>query len=488
MTASGSPSYDGNALGLFEEQTDVGTVSRPGFCVYDREQQAYTIEGSGANIWSAHDDFHYVWKRITGNFIVSARVQFIGAGVEPHRKLGWMVRTSLDPSSANMNAGVHGDGLTSLQFRRAAGAPTEEVRFAITGPDVIQLERKGDTYIMSVAHFGDPLVAEQVADIVLGDEVYVGLCVCSHNDDVSEQAIFQNVRVVVPAKDDFVPYKDYLGSNLEILDVESGHRQIIYCSPAVFEAPNWTPDGNALIYNSNGHLYRFELSTKTPVVIDTGFATRNNNDHLLSSDGNMIGISHHSEEDRNNSIVYTLPVQGGAPKRITSQGPSYLHGWSPDGKFLAYTGARNGAFNIYTISVDGGEETQLTDTQGLDDGPEYAPDGNFIYFNSSRSGTMQIWRMRPDGSAQEQLTSDEYNNWFPHLSPDGQLLVFLSYFKEVDPQAHPPYKHVYLRSMPADGGAPKVVAYVYGGQGTINVPSWSPDSKRIAFVSNTAMV
>lgn len=487
MTSSGSLASDENALGLFEQQTDVGTVSWPGSCIYDAEHQAYTVAGAGANIWHAHDDFHYVWKRITGNFIVSAQVQFVGAGVEPHRKLGWMVRTSLDPASANMNAGVHGDGLTSLQFRRAEGAPTEEVQFAITGPDVIQLERKGDMYAMSVAHFGDPLVAKQVADIVLGDDVYVGLYVCSHNDAVSEQAIFRNVRVVVPAKDDFVPYKDFLGSNLEILDVESGHRQIIYHSPEVFEAPNWTPDGNALIYNSNGHLYRFDLSTKTPVMIDTGFATRNNNDHVLSFDGKMIAISHHSEEDQNNSIVYTLPVQGGTPKRITALGPSYLHGWSPDGKFLTYTGARNGAFDIYTISVDGGEETQLTHTEGLDDGPEYSPDGNYIYFNSTRSGTMQIWRMRPDGSAQEQLTSDEYNNWFAHVSPDGQSIIFISYSKEVAPNAHPPYKRVYLRSMPAGGGIPKVVAYVYGGQGTMNVPSWSPDSKRIAFVSNTAM-
>jgi Tol biopolymer transport system component len=242
-----------------------------------------------------------------------------------------------------------------------------------------------------------------------------------------------------------------------------------------------------LIYNSNGRLYRFDLATKTPTVIDTGFATSNNNDHVLSFDGKMIAISHHSAEDGNNSIVYTLPIEGGTPKRITALGPSYLHGWSLDGKFLAYTGARNGAYNIYTIPVDGGEETQLTHTEGLDDGPEYSPDGNYIYFNSTRSGTMQIWRKGPDGSAQEQLTDDEYNNWFPHLSPDGQSVVFLSYYEQVAPQAHPPYKRVYLRSMPANGGAPKVVAYVYGGQGTMNVPSWSPDSKRIAFVSNTAM-
>jgi TolB protein len=481
--ANTPPATTTNMLGIFEQETDVGTTSRPGSCAYDPEQQVYTVESAGANIWGDHDDFHFVWKRISGDFILSARAHFIGTGVEPHRKLGWMVRAALETDAANANTGIHGDGLTTLQFRRAKGGVTDEVRFSITAPDVIQLERKGDTLIMSVAHFGEPYVTQQLPDLALGDEVYIGLYVCSHNDSVSEQAVFENVRVVIPARDEGTPPAHNLGGNLEILDVESGHRHIVYSSPETFEAPNWTRDGQALIYNSKGRLYRFDLSTQTPAVIDTGFATRNNNDHLLSPDGTMIGISNHSEEDGGNSIVYIVPAQGGTPRRVTAQGPSYLHGWSPDGKFLAFTGQRNGAFDIYTISVDGGEETRLTGTPGLDDGPEYSPDGNYIYFNSTRSGRMQIWRMRPDGSEQEQLTDDEYNNWFPHLSPDGQSVVFLTYIKDVEPDAHPPNKHVYLRLMPAGGGSPKVLAYLYGGQGTMNVPSWSPDGRQIAFVS-----
>ena len=222
--------------------------------------------------------------------------------------------------------------------------------------------------------------------------------------------------------------------------------------------------------------------------MNTGFASRNNNDHVLSFDGRTLGISHHSSEDHDASIVYTLPVGGGTPRRVTRLGPSYLHGWSPDGRFLVYTGQRGGEFDVYRIAVDGGDETRLTSAPGLDDGPEYSPDGKYIYFNSVRSGTMQIWRMRADGSAPEQLTSDQYNNWFPHISPDGQWLVFLSFMKDVAPDDHPFYKHVYLRLMLADGGESsnvRVVAYVYGGQGTINVPSWSPDSRRVAFVSNS---
>jgi TolB protein len=475
------------SLGIFERQNDIGKVNKPGSATYDADKQEYSIQGSGANIWFDQDEFHFVWKRMKGNFILTTRAQFIGKGVEEHRKIGWMVRSSLDSDSTHINAAVHGDGLASLQFRRGKGGLTEELRLPIKGPDVIQLERKGDAYTMSAARFGEAYVTQQVSDLGVGDEVYVGLYVCSHNKDVIERALFRDVRIILPAKENFVPYRDYIGSNLEILDVETGSRKIIYSSPESLQAPNWTPDGKALIYNSGGRLYRFDLAKKTPVLLDTGFAASNNNDHVLSFDGKMIGISHHSKEDQNKSIVYTLPVRGGTPKRITSKGPSYLHGWSPDGKFLIYTAERNGEFDIYKISADGGEEIRVTSDKGLDDGPEYSPDGQYVYYNSVRSGTMQIWRMKPDGSGQKQITNDGYNNWFPHVSPDGKWIVFLSFSQDVDPSDHPFYKQVYIRRMPVAGGDPKVIAYLYGGQGTINVPSWSPDSKKVALVSNTDM-
>jgi Tol biopolymer transport system component len=198
----------------------------------------------------------------------------------------------------------------------------------------------------------------------------------------------------------------------------------------------------------------------------------------------MLGIS---DQSSGQSAVYTVPVQGGTPKRITPLTPSYLHGWSPDGKFLVYTGRRNGKFDIYKIPSGGGEEIRLTESDGLNDGPEYTPNGKYIYFNSSRSGKMQLWRMQPDGSRQEQVTNDEYNNWFPHISPDGKWIAFISFPADADPVDHPYYKHIYLRLIPADGGTPKVISYVYGGQGTMNVPSWSPDSRKLAFVSNSAI-
>jgi hypothetical protein len=473
-----------NALDPFEQSVDVGNVQLAGSCEYDAEQQAYTLTGAGANIWGDHDEFHFVWRRMRGNFIVTMRAAFIGAGVNPHRKLGWMVRTSLDTNSAAISTGIHGDGLTSLQFRRVQSGQTEEVRAPITGADVIQLERQGNTFIMSVAHYGEPFTSVQ-AEVDLGEEVYVGLFVCSHEHQVLEKATFHDVRVVIPVKVGFDRGRDPFGSRLEILDVASGHRRIIYHRDDVIEAPNWTLDGKALIFNSEGRLYRFDLATGIPTLIDTGDVVRNNNDHVISFDGKMLAISSHSHTEHH-SLVYTVPITGGQPKLVTPTGPSYLHGWSPDGKYLVFTGRRNDDYDIYRVPVEGGEEVQLTTAIGLDDGPEYTPDGKYIYFNSVRSGRMQIWRMKADGSDQEQLTDDKYNNWFPHISPDGRQIVFLSYLVgEVEPSDHPAAKRVYLRMMPLDGGTPKVVAYLYGGQGTMNVPSWSPDGKAFAFVSNT---
>ena len=292
----------------------------------------------------------------------------------------------------------------------------------------------------------------------------------------------------------FVPYRDYIGSVLEILDVQSGRLEVISSSAQPFEAPNWTRDGAALIYNISGRaagwgaLSRFDLATKKATVMATGQARQNNNDHVLSFDGSRLGISDQSSFHGGQSAIFTVPVGGGTPTPVTRQSPSYLHGWSPDGKFLVYAGVRSNKFDIYKMSSDGtGPEIRLTDAVGVNDGPEYTPDGKYIYFNSSRSGLMQLWRMKPDGKDQEAVTHDEYNNWFPHISPDGKWIAFLSFSGEIAPAEHPYYKQVYLRLMPVAGGPARVIAYVYGGQGTMNVPSWSPDSRKIAFVSNSGM-
>src|SRR5256885_2138519 len=245
-----------SSLGLFQGETDVGQVTKRGSVPYAPGRDQYTLAGSGANMWFDRDDFHFVWKRIQGNFIVAARARFNGPGVEPHRKFGWSVRASLESGSPHVTAAVHGDGLVALQFRRSAGGATEEIRSPVTGADIIQLERAGDSYVLSVGRFGDSLAAVRIADLALGDQVYVGLFVCAHNDTVVERATFRDVRITAPARDGFVPYRDYIGSNLEILDIATGERTIVYRSPESLQAPNWTRDGKALIYNSQGLLYR----------------------------------------------------------------------------------------------------------------------------------------------------------------------------------------------------------------------------------------
>jgi Tol biopolymer transport system component len=271
-----------------------------------------------------------------------------------------------------------------------------------------------------------------------------------------------------------------LESTLETIAIDSKDRRVVHHVRGHIEAPNWSRDGKELVFNSGGLLYALPVAGGTPRKIDTGFATRCNNDHGLSPDGTEIAISDQSQGN-GQSLIYVLPSTGGTPRRVTPLGPSYWHGWSPDGKTLAYCAERGGDYDVYTIPLEGGEETRLTTAPGLDDGPDYSPDGQWITFNSERTGTMQIWRVRPDGREAQQLTSDGYNDWFPHPSPDGKWVAFLSYEKGV--KGHPPNRDVMIRLMPAEGGAIQVLAKLFGGQGTLNVPSWSPDSTSLAFVS-----
>lgn len=475
--------FRGPAAGFFEGFTDIGKPQLAGSVHYSAPAQDYRISASGENIWFGKDSFSFLWKLMEGDFIIQAQLSFVGEGTDPHRKAGLMIRSGLASDAAHVSCMVHGDGLASLQYRTASGVDMEELKFDAQGPNVLQLEKKGNLFTVSVAHWGETYT-KQTLELTLEGPLETGLFVCSHNAEVVEEAIFSNVRVLGTVPDDLIPYESYIGSLLEVMDVESGKRQILGGDPGSWQAPNWTIDGQSLIYNADGLLYSFDLETGKSDHLNTGFAKRNNNDHVISFDGTQLAISHHPEEANGQSVVYTVPLEGGTPTRITPLSPSYLHGWSADDRNLVYTGGRNGQFDIYTIPAEGGEEVQLTNLSTLDDGPEYSPDGKYIYFNSARTGTMQIWRMDTDGKNQIQVTFDEYNDWFPHVSPDGKWLVIISYPPEVPAANHPFYKRVYLRLMSVEDLKPRVIAYLYGGQGTINVPSWSPDSKKIAFVSN----
>jgi len=275
-----------------------------------------------------------------------------------------------------------------------------------------------------------------------------------------------------------------ISSLLKTVDISSGRIETVYRADRRFEAPNWSRDGRYFLINSEGRLYRLNVSGSQLAELPVSLGTpRINNDHGISPDGKSLVISHEPTEDWLTSSVYTLPIAGGTPKQITTKAPSFWHGWSPDGKTLAFVGRRDDEFDIYTIPVNGGEERRITTCKGLDDGPDYSPDGAFIYYNSFCSGKMEIWRMRPDGTEPEQLTHDAYANWFPHPSPDGRWIVFLSFMQDQG-QDHPFGKQVKLRLMDLrDRSVRDLTPEFFGGQGTINVPSWSPDSRRVAFVT-----
>ena len=467
------------AAAPFAAHTDVGNPARAGSMRVDAARGTYTVTGGGANMWGTNDALHFVWQRVSGDVSLSADIEFPEPGGDPHRKACLLLRQGLEPDAAYADAALHGDGLTSLQYREARGGPTREIQANVVGPRSLRIERYGEEVWMSVAKAGEPLRPTGGSfKLRLQDPFYVGLGVCAHNDTRLETAVFANVRL--QTRPHVATTNVVLESTLETVAIASQDRRAVYHGRDHFEAPNWSRDGTHFVFNSRGRLYRLPVTGGTPEAIDTGFAIRCNNDHGLSPDGTQLVISDQSQGNRQ-SLIYVLPAAGGVPRRVTDLGPSYWHGWSPDGATLAYCAERGGEYDVYTIPVAGGAETRLTSARGLDDGPEYSPDGRWIYFNSDRTGPMQIWRMRPDGSGQEPVTRDEFNNWFAHPSPDGKWLVFLSYAPDV--KGHPENRDVQLRLMPVNGGEIQVLAKLFGGQGTINVPSWSPDSRQVAFVS-----
>ncbi len=278
-------------------------------------------------------------------------------------------------------------------------------------------------------------------------------------------------------------------ARLTIRDKDTGEHKVIYETDKLIEAPNWTPDGKTLIINGGGKLYSISVDNpKGLTEINTGAVQTCNNDHVLSPDGKTIYISATGH-------LYAVPVTGGEPRKISNDHPNayryFLHGVSPDNKTLSYVAVEAvgedtwGKLNIATIPTAGGPDTYLTDMKKPIDGPEYSPDGKWIYFNSELASTTpghaQIFRMKPDGSGIEQFTHDERVNWFPHPTPDGKWIVYLSY--PPGTIGHPPDKDVILRLMPFDGGEYRDLDAFLGGQGTINVNSWAPDSKRFAYMA-----
>ncbi len=484
------------SLGLFESGSDVGETPQKGKGAWNEASGEYSVTGGGANIWGSADAFYFLYKKLSGDVAVTADVRFLGTGAVAHRKAVLMVRQSLDAGSAYADVAVHGDGLTSLQYRPTASAATEEIRSELKGPVRIRIEKRGDRFTMLVGAPGEELKPAGPATVSLHDPVYVGLGVGSHDANVLETAVFSNVKVE-PLLAQAAQVRTRYGSKISVYDLRDHSVKVIYQTDATFEAPNWSLDGSYLLSNSGGRLYRIALDPNQksdPVPIGLDLSLRCNNDHGFSPDGKQIAFSASSPTARQ-SQVYVTSADGLNSRLVVAPIPSYFHGWSPDGRYLAVIGQRAGNFDIFRVPASGGAEERLTTSPGYDDGADYSADGKWIYFNSNRSGSWDIWRIPPDGAGPgdreaQQVTSDEWEDWFPHPSPDGTHLVFLSFPKGTS--GHNDKLEVELRmtSMPGATGkaeTPRTLLKFFGGQGTINVNSWSPDSTSFAFVEYRAL-
>ncbi|MEM7513141.1 MAG: hypothetical protein AAF388_19590 [Bacteroidota bacterium] len=484
------------------DKADIGTYEKAGNSSYDAEEQLYHLESPISPEYGEH----FVYRKVSGNFLFTADLTWEGE-VPGNSQLGLMMVNSLENSTSSFSKfkdtlshkfvypyPIHFylDSVNHAELQISSGWHSEINGSPVRRYRTFQLERLGDQIIFRAAGVGEPMqeiFSKEMSE--LEEEVFIGLFIKSSDDEKAIKAKAWNVRIDQPVQKGYDAYEEgFLASRLETLNVFTGERKIIHEHRGKLEAPNWMPDGEKLLYNQDGHIYTISLEGGEPQQLDTGLADRNNNDHGISFDGKVLAISHHRENmPAGGSTVYVLALEGGEPKLVTEHTPSYWHGWSPDNEFVIYVAKREGdeRYNIFRKSIHGGEEEQLTDIAEGEhvDGCEYDPAGEYIYYNGSHSGSMQIWRMKPDGSAGEQLTFEETNNWFPHISPDGKWMVYLAYPADIPLNAHPFYQRVSLKLMPLDGGAPRTIAYLYGGQGTINVPSWSPDSKHVAFVSNS---
>ena len=474
----------GGRLGIFEGQSDVGSVAPPGTLAYSPATGTYTITASGINLWAATDGFHFVWKKLSGDLSLTADIDFPEKTGDhsAHRKAVLMVRQTLDADGAYADVAQHGSGLTALQYRPAKGDNTLSAEINIDPPRRVRLEKRGDVFTMFVSNHGE-LLHQVGASIKLHLEgpFYVGIGLSSHNPAVTEKVTFSNVelkQLAPPA----TPATLTLYSTLQTIAIADNSRRdtILLSEPGRFMAPNWSRDGKSLAFTRDGRIFTIPVAGGAPQLLDVGNLTNCSGSHGFSPDGKWFALTC-AAADNPDRRVYIVPATGGTPRLVT-QNIGWFHSWSPDGKTIAFTrGGPHGSGNIYSISVDGGPETTLTTGAGLSDDPDFSPDGKYIYFNTNRWGGMQIGRMKPDGSQPEQVTFDTFRNWTPHPSPDGKSIVFISYDPSVT--THAANKDITLRILSTDDGKIRTLVNLIGGDGSMNVPDWSPDSKSLAFVS-----
>lgn len=477
------------AVGVFEGQSDVGSVIPPGTASFDSASGIYTIHSAGANLWGTTDGFHFLWKKASGDVSLTADIDFpekAGTHSE-HRKAILIFRQTLDADGAYVDAAQHGVGLTALQFRDAKGQTTQSIELNIDPPKRLRIEKHGDEFTMFVSFHDEPLHQVGAATKMHLDEpFYAGIGLSAHDPNTTETATFAQVELkplAAPAS----PPQMALYSSLKAIEIDPGARRAIvaYTTKARAMAPNWSRDGKSLIFVQDGKMFRVAADGLgdrgvTAEQIDTGDATGCNGSHGLSPDGKLLAITCATASNPGNR-VYIIPTSGGKPRLVTANPDSYFHTWSPDGKTIVFTRPSHGSLNIIAISVDGGAETALTNGAGVSDDPDYSPDGQYIYFNTDRWGGMQIARMHADGTGVEQVTHDNFRNWTPHPSPDGKSIVFIAYPPDVT--THAANKDVALHILSTSDGSIRVLTSFVGGDGSMNVPNWAPDSKSLAIVT-----
>lgn len=468
-------------LGIFDAHEDVGVNPRTGSAEF--RDGEYRITGGGANLWGNVDAFRFAYRRMTGDITIAAAVQLQGTGGHAHRKAVLMVRQDLSADSVYADIAVHGDGSIALQYRAAKGGPTAEIKSPVTGASQFRLERRGNRFTM---YAGDTASGPQVVE--MSGPVYAGIGVCAHDANALETAVFTNVRVTQPPPS----YR----SRITVYDLATKKTNVVLTLDQLVEAPNWSRDGKHLLINTLGDLYRVPLDAPRLDKITLGAGGyRCNNDHDYSRDGQWLAFSASGPASRQ-SQVYVAKADGSEVRLLTPAAPSYFHGWSPDGRWLAFVGQRNGIFHLYRVSFDGGPEQPLTTAGPYDDGPDYTRDGKWIYFNSQRAGNWDVWRMPAEGAGPndakaERVTNDDGEDWFPHPSPDGKWFVVFTFPPgTVGHNDRMPGVQLRLAKLPGrklKPVKPQTIVTFFGGQGTINVNSWSPDSKKFAYVEYEVM-
>jgi len=475
-------------LGVFEGQSDIGSVVPAGTGKYDSAKGIYTLTSAGANTWYRIDDFHYVWKKAVGDLDLTADVSFPPKAYDhepsPHRKGLLMLRQTLDAGGIYADVAVHGSGLTALQYRSERGANTQDIELNIAAPRTVRLQKRGDIVTLFLSMKGEPLhQAGASIKLHLKEPFYVGLGAVSHDVATTDKVEFAHVSLQPPATV-ASGTKTVLYSTLQTIQIDDQFRRamVIRSELAYLQSPNWAPDGKSIYVREDGRVVRIPYldppAGGVPQQIDVGTLVDCSGNFGLSPNGQWLAMSC-AETKGGPHEVYVLPAGGGgAARKLTrSTSSSFFHAWAPDSQAIAFTRGRAGKADIFTIPLAGGAETRIT-SDTVNDGPDYSPDGKLIYFDSSRSGTTQIWRMKPDGSAAEQVTDDDRLNSSPHVSPDGKTVAFLSQPSRSDESIG----EAALKAFSTGDGLIRTIVEFQGNRGSLAMYGWGY-AKHVAFVS-----